>query len=154
MIAIPGFAAYIVATALIQGSAEQSPESAVKTELSRLETVWNKAHERGDAEELDRLWADDFVATVPGMASMTKDQSIAIWRLGKMRFKRYKTSDLRVRVYGDAAVVTGRLERTRTVGGRDVDDDWQFTKVYISSQGNWRVVAFHASAASPRKPLK
>ena len=33
--------------------------------------------------------------------------------------QRYETSDLRVRVYGDAAVVTDRLPKTRTVGERE-----------------------------------
>lgn len=65
-----------------------------------------------------------------------------------MRFERYETSDLRIRVYGDAAVVTGRLQRRRSTGGTVVDDDWRFTKVYVRREGQWRVVAFHASEAA------
>jgi hypothetical protein len=62
-----------------------------------------------------------------------------------MKFERYETSDIRVRPYGDAAVVTGRLLRSRTVNGQKVDDDWRFTKTYIRQGGTWKVVAFHAS---------
>jgi hypothetical protein len=33
-------------------------------------------------------------------------------------------------VYGDAAVVTGRLQRNSKLNGQQVSDDWRFTKVY------------------------
>jgi hypothetical protein len=65
-----------------------------------------------------------------------------------MKFDRYETSDIHVRPYGDAAVVTGRLQRTRTINTQKVDDDWRFTKTYIRQGGTWRVVAFHASSES------
>src|SRR2546430_11031865 len=48
-------------------------------------------------------------------------------------------------VYENAAVVTDRLERTRSVQGHDVNDEWRFTKVYIRRKGKWQVVAWHAS---------
>ena len=61
---------------------------------------------------------------------------------------KYDISDLRIRVFGDAAVVTGRLQRTRTLNGQAKEDDWRFTKVYIRRGGQWQVVAFHASEAA------
>jgi hypothetical protein len=118
------------------------PDSA---ELSRLESVWNDAHLRGEADALDRLCADDLLVTVPGMRMMTKAESIGVLRAGRMRFVRYETSDVRIRLYDAAAVVTGRLQRTRIVDGQSRDDDWRFTKTYVKRAGQWRVVAFHAS---------
>jgi hypothetical protein len=141
-------ASWILATALIQTPAAKPQESANSKELSRLEEVWNDAHVRGDAEALDRLWADDFEVAVPNMAVMSKSDAIGIWRSGRMKFQRYQTSDVRIRVYEKAAVVTGRVQRTRNVNGREMDDDWRFTKVYIQQDGRWRVVAWHASASA------
>ena len=113
--------------------------------LAQLERVWNQAHLEGNAELLDRLWADDFEVNVPGMVPMSKQQALEFARSARMRFDLYETSDLRYRVYKNAAVVTGRLRRTRHTGGRAVDDDWRFTKVYIRQGADWRVVTFHAS---------
>ncbi|OFW53751.1 MAG: hypothetical protein A2146_06665 [Actinobacteria bacterium RBG_16_67_10] len=110
--------------------------------------MWNEAHMRGDAEALNRLWADDLLVTVPNMPPMSKAETIGIWRSGRMRFGRYETSDIRIRVYNDAAVVSGRVRRTRSINGRDVDDDWRFTKMYIRRGGTWQVVAWHASTAA------
>ena len=46
----------------------------------RLESVWNTAHTTGDAETLDRLWANDLEVEVPGMTPMTKAESLAFAR--------------------------------------------------------------------------
>jgi hypothetical protein len=64
-----------------------------------------------------------------------------------MKFLSYRTSDIRVRVYDNAAVVTGRLQRTRSMNGREISDDWRFTKTYVRETGQWHVVSFHASEA-------
>jgi Domain of unknown function (DUF4440) len=82
------------------------------------------------------------------MKVFTKADAVGVWRSGRMKFDRYDTSDVRVRVYGDAAVVTGRVERARNLSGRVVDDDWRFTKVYVRRDGQWQVVAFHASESA------
>ena len=113
-----------------------------------LETVWNAAHRTGDADALDRLWASDLEVDVPGMPPMTKAEALAFARTGRMRFERYETSQIKVRIYGDTAVVTGRLQRTRSVDNRQRADDWRFTKVYTRQAGTWRVVSFHASDSS------
>jgi uncharacterized protein (TIGR02246 family) len=146
------FARAILVAGLVASVPIERPAGADEAaELRRLETVWNEGHVRGDAEALDRLWADDFVATVPGMPIISKAESIAVWRSGRMTFTRYDTSEIRARVYGDAGVVTGRLQRSRAMGGRVLSDDWLFTKVYVRSAGRWRVVAFHASPAPPAR---
>jgi hypothetical protein len=31
------------------------------------------------------------------------------------------------------------------MNGKELSDDWQFTKVYIRQGQQWRVVSFHAS---------
>ena len=132
--------------------AQQSPaagqaEAAVNAELLKLERVWNEAHLSGDAQALDNLWADDLVVTVPRMRVFTKADGLAIVKSGHMRFERYETSNVHVQAYRDSAIATGRLRRTRTVGEKSVEDDWQFTKVYVRREGQWKVAAFHASEA-------
>ena len=117
-------------------------------ELERLETVWNEAHERGNADALEALWADDMEVAVPKMPVLSKADALKFARSGRMKFLSYRTSDIKVRVYDNAAVVTGRLRRTRTLNGQEISDDWRFTKTYVRQAQKWRVVAFHASEAA------
>jgi len=135
----------ILTIGVTQALSRESRAARDLKELARLETVWNEAHLRGDAGALDRLWADDLVVTVPDMPVMDKSESLAFIRSGKMKFQRYQTSDLRTRVYGDAAVVTGQLERVRDSANKEFEDDWRFTKVYVRRNGRWQVVAWHGS---------
>lgn len=140
----------LICCIVVAGFAQVSPTKKSRAasdikELTRLEKVWNDAHVSGDAEALDRLWADDLFVTVPDMPVMSKDEWLAIWRSGKMKFHSYKTSDLRIRVYVDAAVVTGQLERRRTSNLQEFEDDWRFTKVYARRAGKWQVVTWHGS---------
>ena len=67
-----------------------------------------------------------------------------------MKFQRYETSETAFRIFGDAAVVTGRLLRERTFADRNIHEDWRFTKVYVRRQGKWKVVAWQASEAAPQ----
>jgi ketosteroid isomerase-like protein len=117
-------------------------------ELERLETVWNEAHEHGDADVLEKLWADDMEVAVPKMPVLSKADALKFARSGRMKFLSYRTSDIRVRVYDHAAVVTGRLQRTRSMNGQEISDDWRFTKTYVREARQWRVVSFHASEAA------
>lgn len=114
--------------------------------LTQMETTWNQAHLQLDPAPLTAMFADDISVVVPGMPPMSKDQALGFLRSGRMKFDRYETSDIHVRPYDDAAVVTGRLQRSRTINGQKVDDDWRFTKTYIRQGDTWKVVAFHASS--------
>jgi len=125
--------------------AQNVPGTADRAELQRLETVWNQAHVKGDSATLARLWADDLEVAVPKMPVMRKGELIKFVDSGRMKFQRYETSDLNFRIYGQSAVVTGRVLRKREINGRAVEDDWRFTKVYQRTADGWRVVSFHAS---------
>lgn len=125
--------------------AQNAPGTAERDELQRLETKWNEAHVRGDSATLSRLWADDLEVAVPKMSVMSKGELIKFVESGRMKFQRYETSDLNFRIYGQTAVVTGRVQRKREINGRAVEDDWRFTKVYQRTADAWRVVSFHAS---------
>lgn len=127
-----------------KGIAQSSIERDTQ-ELQRLETVWNEAHVNGDAASLEKLWADDLEVAVPHMPVLTRADVTKFARSGRMKFKVYRSSDLHIRVYDSAAVVSGRLQRIRTLGDKEVSDDWQFTKVYVRKDPQWRVVSFHAS---------
>lgn len=124
---------------------QEPPANDAVAALTGLEKTWNDAELALDAKTLGSVFADDITIAVPGMPEMSKTQALGFLQSGRMKFDRYETSGIHVRVYGDAAVVTGKLERARTVNGHAVTDTWLFTKTYVRAAGAWRVVAFHAS---------
>jgi uncharacterized protein (TIGR02246 family) len=141
--------AFLILAAVLGSQAMRATGDAGVAQVTRLERVWNDAHLHGDATALDNLWADDFVAILPRMAPLGKQDALALFRSGRMKFLRCESSEVTVRVYGDTAVATGRLLRSREFGDQTLQDNWRFTKVYVRRAGQWRVVAFHASEAGP-----
>ena len=138
----------LVCWALIQANPGASKDASDLNELYRLEEVWNQAHVKSDADALDALWADDLIVTIAAMPLLNKADALAMVRSNKMPFTKYETSDLRVKRLGASALVTGRLQRERTMGGKTITDNWRFTKVYAMHGGRWQVIAWHASPAS------
>jgi len=49
-----------------------SAEADVRESLTKLESVWNDAHVRGNAAVLDALWTEDLTVIVPGMPIFNK----------------------------------------------------------------------------------
>ena len=134
---------------VLEASPLRSAADALTAEdsIAQLEAAWNEAHLRGDAEALDRLWAPSLSVVVPGMPRFRKSEVLDMWRSMKVAFSDYSTSDVAIQVLGTTAVVTGRLHRSRDFGGRVATENWLFTKTYAQIEGQWQVVAYHASEA-------
>lgn len=130
-------------------SPRAADDPASRDEIAKLEQAWNDAHVKGDFAALDRLLADDITILVPGMDPIDKAGAIGVFKSGRMKFTRYETTGAEIRVYGEAAIVTGRLQRTRAMGEKVVSDDWRFTKVWVRRYGAWRAVWFDAIATAP-----
>ncbi len=62
--------------------------------------------------------------------------------------ERVKTDDVLVRVFGDAAVVTGRTVAS-SLGAKPTTVTLRFTDVFIRRAGHWQVVASHATQVTP-----
>ncbi len=135
----------LVTQSLSVAPARESREAKDLKELARLEMAWNEAQLHGNADALDRLCDDDLIVTVPDMPLMDKSETLAFMRSGRLRYQRYQTSDLRMRVYKNSAVVTGQLERVTQPASKTFEDDWRFTKVYVRRDGRWLIVAWHGS---------
>ena len=132
---------------LLFGSAAAAAQPDTDQEFMRLELTWNQAHLNNDATALETLWADDLIVMVPGMAAMGKADVLSFVKTGRMKFSRYETTGLKVRRFGDTAIVSGNLFRARALGGTLHEDRWQFMKVYVRRSGKWLVVAFTATEA-------
>jgi uncharacterized protein (TIGR02246 family) len=98
-----------------------------------------------DAMALDRIYADDFIGIGPSGTVRTKPQVIADFTSGDLRFQSIATDEVRVRVYGNTAVETGRSTMIGQDKGKAVPRDNRFTRVWIKQIGRWRLVANHYS---------
>ena len=97
---------------------------------------------RADLEALEATYADSYTFTDPTGRVSGKREMMASFRSGAIKTTFQEISDIRVQVYGDAAVVTGLLRSRATRDGRDSGGTFRFTRVWVKQNGRWQTVAF------------
>jgi ketosteroid isomerase-like protein len=125
--------------------AEDTPAETEKR-LRDLEQKWMDAMKSGDATSLKRFLAADFTLA-SGRATETlidKKQYVAE-TLRDLKVETYSLEELRVRVYLDTAVVSGRYKQRATMANEDWSGDFVFTDVWIKQAGGWKAVSRHVT---------
>jgi hypothetical protein len=74
-----------------------------------------------------------------------KAQNLVDVQAGERSFTSHTSDDVRVRLYGDAAVVTGQVVSSGTYKGQDFSGQFRYMKVFVKSAGQWRIVAWQAT---------
>jgi hypothetical protein len=62
------------------------------------------------------------------------------WKAGEHRYAEYRSDDIRVRAYGEAAVVTARVTRSSLSDPQNFGQ-FRHIRVFIRQRGRWRLVA-------------
>ena len=120
-----------------------------------VETRLTAALRQNDAERLGAIYADDFQLINYRGTRIAKPGVLAALRAGTLRFDSLTTSDLDVRIYGAAAVVTGRQSQIAREPGRgDATHpaDVRFSHVYVRTRGHWRLVSSQITPILPPPP--
>jgi ketosteroid isomerase-like protein len=130
--------------ALAFAAARNKPDTESSTILG-LENKWNAAYQRGDIAAMDSLLADDFIITVEDGSTFSKPGYIAHNGDSTVHVKKSEMSDLRVRMHGNTAVVTGAYHEKGTSKGKPYEYRDRFTDVWMNINGRWQVIASHYS---------
>ncbi|HYE66649.1 MAG TPA: nuclear transport factor 2 family protein [Pyrinomonadaceae bacterium] len=119
------------------------PNIQVEQELRRMNEAWVKALIQGDTATLDRIMANDFIFTYP-FEGDDKAQTLEDVRSGDLRVEYLNRENVRVRVYGNTAVLTGRDTTKWQYKGREFTGQYRIIHVYAERQGRWQLVAVQA----------
>jgi ketosteroid isomerase-like protein len=144
------FSVGIIVLALGGAILAQTPTQSAEQELIKLENEWADAVVRNDSAFHDRILADDYTGTDADGSIYTKAQEIAVLKSGELEITSCVHHELKVRVYGDAAVVTGLSTTKGTYKGKEFDWRLRWTDTWVKLTGHWQCVAEHSSLA-PQK---
>lgn len=136
----------LVAVGLAQsGKTRSVQDSNLEQALIKLKHDIGQAYVQRDIAALERLYADDYTVTDDSGATINKTQEIERLKSGKAVYESTSYEDVKVRVYGDVAIVAGR----GTVKGRGekgaFHTQYFSTNVFVNQKGKWRAVAAHIS---------
>lgn len=131
------------------GARPQTPHQAkpgpAEQELLKLVRDWMDAEVRADMAFLDQFLAEDWVATDPVGTVWTKAQFLEGLKSGEGAVLSFALDNMKVRVYGEAAVMTGRMTAKQRFQGQDISGQYQCTDMFIKKAGRWQCVATHLS---------
>jgi ketosteroid isomerase-like protein len=120
----------------------------VEDDLKKLETDRAAASVKGDVATLDKQTADDYTFINVNGQLLGKSDMLNTFRTGQTKLTANDVSDMKARVYGNTAVVTGKANVKGTLGGKDTSSTVMFTRVYVKKGGNWQSVAFQQTQIS------
>ena len=115
-------------------------------EVRRIEYQWGVAFERKDLTTLDQLMADEYILTDPLGHVRSKAESLAVIETNEVHFESSQSDDVKVRISGDTAVVTGRSTFRGRYKGWSMSGRYQYTDVLVKRQGVWQAVGSHITA--------
>ncbi|HEY0078225.1 MAG TPA: nuclear transport factor 2 family protein [Pyrinomonadaceae bacterium] len=133
----------LAASTIISGqtpssTTNQSSSSDAEQAIINLTNEWFEAEGRADRAALNRIIADDFQGIGPRGNAVGKRDVIPVE--GSRGGLAMKGQDIRARVYGETAIVTGR-----GIGERQEQGEFRFTVVFVRRQNRWQMVAGHIS---------
>lgn len=122
--------------------------------VAALDTEYQAAVERNDAETMARILADDFVLVIGRGTVYTKADLLKSARDKEAIYERQVEieSSQKVRVWGDTAVVTAKLWLKGTQGGEAFDRKLWFSDTYVRMKDGWKYVFGQSSIALPKEP--
>jgi ketosteroid isomerase-like protein len=110
-------------------------------EIKKLEEERNGAIVHGDAAALDRLSSADYTVISEWGQVLTKAQMLDGFKSGAIKFESREESDLNIRVYGNSALVIGRVVEKGTQNGKSMSPQVRFSRVYVKEKGKWVAVS-------------
>ncbi len=114
--------------------------------LTELEMQWVSALMKSDTATLDGIFVDGYVDTDEHSQRSDKQGVLSVLKSSELKMESIKLSDMKVYVYGDAAVVIGISAQVGNFKGQTVAPKIMFTDTFVKRKGKWGAVASHRSA--------
>ncbi|MGH9358321.1 MAG: nuclear transport factor 2 family protein [Terriglobia bacterium] len=142
---IPFLIVALAGIAQAKENAKSPANAAAEQELLKLENKENQAFLNRDTKVLDRLYADTLAWTRPNGEFLNKAQVLENLRSGKTKYDSIKHHDVRVRIYGNTAILTGTSTTDLVYGGKPMNRFRWFGEVWVKQNGRWQLVAREVS---------
>jgi ketosteroid isomerase-like protein len=136
------------------GAAKPAPGATAESAMAAEEEL-TRALRDNDADGIARCLSDDW-AVISERGGVGEGKSIfpnAI-KSGRLKHTAYESSEPRVRLYGNVALVTTKLHNAGTFGGKPYDVLERQTDVWLWKDGVWKCVLTHEAWEGAEKDQK
>jgi ketosteroid isomerase-like protein len=134
---------------VFQGAAVSSPplerdrRMTAEEELLKIEKEFAETILKNDVEGIGRLVTDDWIIIDPNGEIVDRARFFEVIKSGALTHDLMESEDLRVRVYGDSAVVTAVTHTKGKFMGQEFRTQERATDVFVKHDGRWQCVLTH-----------
>lgn len=120
-------------------------DDSAREEVIGVANEWDRAMVENDAEAIGRYMAEDWTIIGSDGSVGDKPTFLALVKSGTLTHDVMESDDLRVRVYGDTAVVTARGVSGGKYQGVPFREAERSSCVFVRQEGRWKCVLTHLS---------
>jgi len=120
----------------------------VEEQIKMLSDQLSQATVKGDTSFFEKYLADDYVGIYASSQVLTKAETL---KPGAVKYESFDVHEMKIRVYGDTAIVTSLTAAKGTViaGGKTLSGDFRTTRVWVKQKDGWKLVTFQATQVPP-----
>lgn len=126
-------------------------DTKIEQELMQLERDWSAAVLKHDTATVDHILADEYIGTDGRGIVTTKADEIEEAKPPKPGDSPSfivigeSVTDIKVRIYGNVAIVNGRVIEKVRANKKESEIQYRRTTVWVNRNGKWQCVSFHGS---------
>jgi ketosteroid isomerase-like protein len=109
--------------------------------LIKIQHDWAQARLKRDSSFAQQIEADDFTVVWFDGRIVNKKEDVKTYESDDVSFTDFKINDLKVRFYGDTAIVVGQGSLKAHTKKQDLGGKYVWTDTFIRLSGNWKAVA-------------
>jgi ketosteroid isomerase-like protein len=115
--------------------------AAVADEVKAAENEWLTGITKNDFRKLDQVLADDLVYLHSTGVMDSKASYVKSLQSGKQKYVSGKINDLKIRVYGQTAVLNGDANFEFVTDGKPGKAHLKYTHVFVKGGKGWQLVS-------------
>jgi ketosteroid isomerase-like protein len=112
----------------------------MEEELLEVEKGFTDAIARNDLKAIERFVTDDWIIINADGGTIDRERFLEVIKSGALTHNMMESDDMRVRVYGDSAVVTAVTRSKGKFMGQDFSTHERSTDVFVKLDGRWQCV--------------
>ena len=112
----------------------------MEQELVKLEEEFTDAIVKNNPEKIRQFFTDDWIIITADGGIIDGERFFEVIKSGTLTHERMESDDMRVRVYGDSAVVSALTRSKGKFMGQEFTTHERSTDVFVIRGGQWRCV--------------
>ena len=148
------FIALIFSVCIGAASAQDKTEDSTRfseADAQNLAQAWATFVGQANVDELDKLLNDKYIHIHGTALVESKAQFLEAFKNGSRKYDPIKIEDMKVRIFGSSAVVTGTFNLKAFVRGKTIEGVNRFGLILAITEKGKQVVSFQATAIPQQK---